>query len=228
MCGRFALGIPKKRLEECFGLPVPDEYLPRFNIAPGSEVLVVEAAGMGWRRWGLVPPWAEDPKVGYRMINARSESVFDKPSFREPVRSARCLVPAQAFYEWRKDGKVRQPFAIAVRGEDVCAMAGIMARWQDGKTGEVVDSVAVLTCPPNSVMKPIHDRMPVILDRSAWGVWLDPSVTASEKLVGFLTPSPAETMTAWPVSDAVNKPGIDRPDLLEKVVSPAVKQGSLL
>lgn len=225
MCGRFALGIPKKRLEEVFETPTPEEYAPRYNLVPGQAIPVVASSGMGMRRWGLVPHWAKDASIGFRMINARSETVFDKPAFRDPVRSGRCLVPAQAFYEWQAGQTGKQPYAIGVDGADLFAMAGITARWQDGETGEVVDSVSILTCAPNKLMRPIHDRMPVILAPEAWSAWLDPSETRPEALAGLLVPFPAVGMRAWPVSPAVNRVDNDGPDLLNRV--DVMRQGSL-
>lgn len=214
MCGRFALGIPKKRLEEVFNLPVPDDYAPRYNVAPGLDVLVVASDGFVRRRWGLVPHWADDPKVGHKMINARSETVFEKPSFRDPVRTARCLVPAQAFYEWKREGGGRQPFATALKDSDVFAMAGIMAHWQSRKTGEIVDSMAVLTCAPNAALASIHDRMPVILPSDLWSDWLNPVNTDAAQLASLLVPYPAEKMRVWPVSPAVNRVASEGAELL--------------
>lgn len=232
MCGRFALGIPKKRLEEVFGLAAPDDYAPRYNVAPGLDVLAVVFAGgvprMARFRWGLIPAWADDPKVGYKKINARSENVFDKPSFRESVRCSRCLVPVQAFYEWRRQGRARQPFAFGPEDADLFAMAGIAARWQDPATGGAVDSLAVLTCPPNELMAPIHDRMPVILSPDAWSGWLDSAETSPENLAPLLVPYPARSMRVWPVNPLVNSVANDGPELLERAGKPASRQGSLL
>ena len=230
MCGRFALGIPKKRLEEVFGLPAPDGYAPRYNVAPGTNVLALQAGGeprLAFRRWGLVPPWADDPKVGFRLINARSETVFDKPSFRDGVRSHRLLVPAQAFYEWRREGRSRTPFALAVNDADCFAMAGIGAGWTDPATGEVLETLSVLTCEPNAVMAPIHERMPVILPPTAWPGWLDPA-TGREALARLLVPYPAEGMRAWPVASRVNSPASEGPELLRMAEETAPQQGFLL
>jgi putative SOS response-associated peptidase YedK len=214
MCGQFALGIPKKRLEEVFGLPAPDDYAPSFNLAPGTDVLAVDGRGFTRRRWGLVPSWADDPGIGARLINARSETVFDKPSFREGARAHRLLVPAQAFFEWRREGRERTPFAFALDGAGCFAMAGIGARRTDPRTGEVLETLAVLTCPPNAVMARIHERMPVILPPDAWGAWLDPAAERGE-LARLLAPYPAGAMRAWPVNRRVNSPVTDGPELLD-------------
>lgn len=225
MCGRFALGIPKKRLEEVFGAAAPEEYLPRYNLAPGQDIPVVTSSGMVMRRWGLVPHWAKDTSVGFRMINARSETVFDKPAFREPVRSSRCLVPAQAFYEWKAGENGKLPYAVGMTESELFAMAGITAHWQDGETGEVVESVAILTCAANTLMESIHDRMPVILPPAVWSTWLDPSVTQPESLAPLLSPFSASSMRAWPVSTVVNRVAHDGPELLDRIE--VMRQGSL-
>lgn len=229
MCGRFALGIPKKRLEEVFGVQAPDAYAPRYNIAPGQEVLVVESltgsARATYRKWGLVPHWAKESRVGFKMINARSETVFDKPAFRESIRQSRCLIPAQAFYEWQQTETGKQPFAIGMKEGDTFAMAGIMAHWESGETGEVIDSFSVLTCAPNTLIKNIHDRMPVILSPDSWGQWLASEVTGRDGLEGLLKPLPAAEMKAWPVSSAVGMVRLDGPQLLER--EEILRQGSL-
>ncbi len=231
MCGRFALGTPGKRLEEIFGFPVPDEYTPCFNAAPGTDVLTVGGRGFAVRRWGLVPSWADGPEIGPRLINARCETVFDKPSFREGVRAHRLLIPAQAFYEWRREGRERTPFAFALDGVDCFAMAGIGANWTDPHSGGVLGTVAVLTCPPNTIMAPVHERMPVILPPSAWQGWLDPAAER-EELARLQVPYPAQGMRAWPVSRRVNSPVTDGPTLLEPVPDSGPerppRQGTLL
>lgn len=225
------MGIPKKRLEEVFGLPVPDDYAPSYNVAPGTDVLAVDGQGFAHRLWGLVPSWADDPGVGARLINARAETVFDKPSFREGARAHRLLVPVQAFYEWRRKGRERTPFAFGLDGADCFALAGIGASRTDPHTGEVLETLAVLTCPPNAVMAKVHDRMPVILPPAAWAAWLDP-VAAIDDLARLLVTYPAKGMRAWPVNRRVNSPVTEGPELLEPApdngpASPP-RQGSLL
>ena len=229
MCGRFALGIPRVRLEELFSVSLSDDYAPRYNIAPGSEVLSFVAPEGSVRpamlRWGLVPHWAKDASVGFSMINARSESVFDKPAFEQSIRMTRCLVPAQAFYEWKVVDGRKQPYAITINDADVFAMAGIASSWEDHASGEIVDSFSILTCAPNELMATIHDRMPVILNQDSWSLWLDPAVTEQEVVEPLLDSFPAATMRAWSVGDAVNKVANDSPDLLERV--DVMRQGRL-
>ncbi len=221
MCGRFALGTPKVRLEECFSVSLPDDHFPRYNIAPGSEVLIFGAPEGEviplHLQWGLIPHWAKDASIGFSLINARSESVFDKPAFQDAVRIGRCLVPAQAFYEWKMVDGRKQPYAITLNDTDVFAMAGIASTWEDHVSGEIVDSFSILTCAPNTLMTDIHDRMPVILSHEDWAEWLDPSVDQQEVLEPLLVSYPATAMHAWPVGDAVSKVVNDSPNLLERV-----------
>ena len=230
MCGRFALGIPQKRLEEVFGVAAPGDWAPSWNVAPGREALTVTAtdgvARADMRRFGLIPRWTKDAKIGHRMINARSETVFDKPAFRDPVRRSRCLVPVQAFYEWKKVDGGKRPYAIAVEGADAFALAGIASQWIDGRTGEVVDSFAVLTCEPNALVASIHDRMPVVLPPESWADWLDPSLDKGNRLSDLLAAYPADAMRAWPVTPEVGNARNDGPELLSPWNPP--KQVALL
>ena len=211
MCGRFQLKLAEEWLGE-LGLEMPDVEA-RYNVAPTQEVLAVreengrrEAALL---KWGLVPHWAEDPAVGGRLINARSESVARKPAFRDPFQKQRCLVPADGFYEWRRVGRARDPFLLKMADGKTFAFAGVWDRWVR-KRGRI-DSCAVLTTTANEIVTPIHDRMPVILERDAYDLWLDPDARA-EDLQALLRPFPAERMEAVPVSPRVNKADVDDPE----------------
>lgn len=230
MCGRFALGIPKVRLEEVFGIAPPEDYSPRYNIAPGSESLAIVAPEgekrPAYLRWGLVPHWARDTNMGFAMINARSETVFEKSAFRDSILVSRCLIPAQAFYEWKIEGGKKQPYAVGLNDTDVFAMAGISALWEDHATGESVESFTVLTCAPNTLLKTIHDRMPVILPSDAWSDWLDPEAQDPEQIGLLLGPYPAEGMRIWPVGPSVNAIVNDSPNLLER--ADVIRQGHLI
>lgn len=203
MCGRFALGIPKKRLEEIYGMNVPEAYRSGYNFAPGQPVLAFRHDGGRMMRWGFQPQWQQPKPESRPMINARSETVFDKVSFRKAVRSSRCLVPSEGFYEWKRDGKMRQPYCIQVE-EGMTSLAGIFTEWMDPRTGEVLDTLAILTCAPNAVVASIHDRMPVIVPESAWINWLAPTLTTPEAIAPMLASYPADAMKAWPVSARVN------------------------
>ena len=213
MCGRFQLKPPEDWMEE-FGLTEPPDLAPRYNIAPSQDVVAVRKDEQGAReavilRWGLVPYWAEDPAVGNRLINARAESVARKPAFREPFQRRRCLVPADGFYEWRRVGRARDPFLIRLRDARTFAFAGVWDRW--ARAADRIESCAILTTAANALVSPIHGRMPVILDRAAYGLWLDPEADDAA-LQALLRPFPAERMVAYPVSPRVNSPSVDDPE----------------
>ncbi len=203
-----------------FGLFETPAWAPRFNIAPGQQVAAVRCAGPGnarqavWLRWGLIPYWAEDPAIGHRLINARSETAATKPAFRVPLRRRRCLVPADGFYEWKKAGSLRQPYFIRFRDERVFAFAALWDAWE-GPDHVAVESCTLLTTQPNAVVEAIHDRMPVILSPEHYAAWLDPAVVDPGRLRPMLGPYPAEEMEAYPVSRRVNSPAWDDPQCIQ-------------
>ena len=220
MCGRYTLTSSGDAVAEAFDLAAVPELAPRFNIAPTQEVAAVRLPeGGGGRtldllRWGLIPFWAKDPGIGNKMINARSETVAEKPAFKNAFKRRRCLVPADGFYEWRKELEgPKQPFFIHLRRGGPFAIAGLWEHWE-GPDG-VIDSCTLLTTSPNQLMEPLHDRMPVILHREDFDLWLDPAVRDPERLTHLLAPYPAEEMEAWPVSRFVNRPGNDSPRCIE-------------
>jgi len=218
MCGRFSLGATI-RIGQVFDLPNWPEIPPRYNIAPSQEVSAViqnrETGAREFRpfRWGLVPSWAKDPAIGNRMINARSETAATKPAFRKPLRERRCLILADGFYEWKREGTRKQPHYIKLRDGAPFAFAGLWDHWAPAD-GDPVETCTILTTTPNEVLQPIHDRMPVILPSSAYNVWLDPAMRDVEPLQAVLTPYPAEEMTAYPVSTRVNNPANDTADCI--------------
>jgi len=201
------------------------ELPPRYNIAPSQPVAVVRRrpqSGDDQRqlvlmRWGLIPSWATDPAIGNRLANARSESVLEKPAFRAAMRRRRCLIPADGFYEWKKNGRNKQPYLIGLRDGRLFAFAGLWEAWE-GADHSYVESCTILTTTPNELMAPIHDRMPVILPAEAYGPWLDPAVPPAEVLA-WLRPLPADQMTAYPVSTLVNNPRNDRPECVAPLVA---------
>lgn len=210
MCGRFSLTADTKKLAESFAeFTPPKELTPRYNIAPTQPVAVVANTGQNkvdFFVWGLIPSWAKDPSIGNRMINARSETLAEKPSFRAAYRRRRCLVLADGFYEWRKNSdKSKTPMYIQLESREPFAFAGLWEQWFSPDGSEVL-SCTIITTDPNQLMRSIHNRMPVILPRSAYGQWLDPNEQAPERLHSLLTPFPAEEMTAYPVSTFVNNP----------------------
>jgi putative SOS response-associated peptidase YedK len=221
MCGRFARRSTREVLADWFGVELEDlpPFAPSYNVAPQSvQPVVREGRDSGSRefallRWGLVPFWAKDAKIGYSTINARAEEAAAKPAFREALRKRRCLIPADAFYEWaHSDPKNKRPFAIALRSGEPYAFAGIWERWRP-KEGEALETFSILTTDANEVVEPVHNRMPVILEPKEYDRWLEPGST--ERLpVDLLRPFPAERMIAWPVSDRVGNVRNNDPELL--------------
>jgi putative SOS response-associated peptidase YedK len=218
MCGRFSLGATI-RVGQLFDLPNWPETPPRYNIAPSQEVPAViqnrETGGREFRplRWGLVPSWAKDPGIGDRMINARSETVATKPAFRKPLRERRCLILADGFYEWKREGSRKQPYYIKLQDGQPFAFAGLWDRWQPSD-GQPLESCTILTTTPNALVQQLHDRMPVILPSSAYGLWLDRAVRDVDIVQAVLTPYPADEMLAYPVGTRVNNPAYDSPECI--------------
>ena len=214
MCGRYSLGTPLDDLIEVFDVPPVDfDYRPRYNIAPTQEAPVVASDQRGMRmglmRWGLVPFWATDIGVGSRMINARSETLLEKPAFKYAIDSRRCLVPADGFYEWcaRAEGKV--PHLIHCQGRPPMAFAGLWERWDGGK-GDLLFTFTIVTTEASPVIAQIHDRMPVILEGEARTSWLDRDMPG-EEAVELLSPYEGD-LTAYEVSRIVNSPANDVPE----------------
>jgi putative SOS response-associated peptidase YedK len=219
MCGRFVRTTPLPVLAELFLFPEVAEQPPRYNIAPTQPVAAVRATGdprhreLAFLRWGLVPSWAEDPKIGYRLINARAETAADKPSFRSAFRQRRCLIPADGFYEWQKAGAKKQPYFIGMADGKPFAFAGLWDHWEGD--GQVIESCTILTTSANEAVRPLHERMPVILPPEHYDQWLDPRMTKPELLQPLLGPYPAEALKIYPVNPVVNNPRNDSPQCLE-------------
>lgn len=213
MCGRYSLATPMSRVADVFEAEAGPELAPRYNVAPTQEAPVVRAAKgvrrIELRRWGLVPAWADDPRIGSRCINARAETVAAKPAFRDAFRRGRCLVPADGFYEWQALERRKQPFHVRRGDGGVFAMAGLAERWHRGAPDEIA-SFAIVTTDANATMAPIHARMPVILAPEDWAAWLDPE-TPPARLRALLRPAPESALEAVPVSTAVNDPKHDDP-----------------
>ncbi len=215
MCGRFTIRTAVKDVVAAFDLPEADaaESLPlfaRYNVAPTQQVAAVRVNPIGGARqlvplrWGLVPSWADDPTIGNRMINARAETVASKPSFRGAFKSRRCLIVADGFYEWQKRGAAKQPYYIRLRDGGPFGFAGLWERWH--REGQTIESCTIITTEANELMRPLHDRMPVIVPRSQYAAWLDPKTTGGEAIQKLLQPYPTDEMTAYPVSTVVNNP----------------------
>ena len=166
-------------------------------------------------RWGLIPAWAPEPRTGYSTINARAETVAEKPTYRQAFRRRRCLIPADGFYEWQSIGKGKQPYGIAPADGAPFALAGLWERWE--RDGQVLESCTILVTQANALLAPLHDRMPVILDPADEARWLDPALTDPAALRPLLVPCPPERLRLWPVSSAVNDPRHEGPDLIAPV-----------
>jgi putative SOS response-associated peptidase YedK len=212
MCGRYTLASPDEIVAETFGLDEVPTLRPRYNIAPTQKVAVVRREGSRRRlaelRWGLIPSWAKDPAIGNKLINARAETLAEKPAFRSAFRARRCLVVADGFYEWAKAAGRKQPWYFHLRDARPFGLAGLWERWP-GEGGEPLETCTIITTAANELLAPVHDRMPVILEPGAFDAWLDPG--SGKGLVELLRPLPAEAMAAYPVSLLVNSPGNDTP-----------------
>ena len=208
-----------------FDLAEIPTLFPRYNMAPTQEAAVVrvekpgEPRRLGMLRWGLIPYWAKEASIGNRMINARSESVAEKPAYRFSFRKQRCLIPADGFYEWKKEGKAKQPYFIHRKDGRPLAFAGLWSRWKDPEKGPT-DTFTILTTSANELVRPLHDRMPVILDPKDFGLWLDPSLEDREKLEPLLAPFDPGQMETFPVSRTVNSPAYDAKDCIAPLVEP--------
>lgn len=219
MCGRFNLRANSATLKEVFPLLEIPELTPRYNIAPTQSVAAVRLDDHGQRvdmlRWGLIPFWAEDKKIGYKLINARADSVASKPAFRSAFRKRRCLVLADGFYEWQKTDGKKQPYCIGRSDGRPFAFAGLWEHWDKG---EPINSCTIITTDANDVVRPLHDRMPAILLPTDFDRWLDPTAGA-EELQSLLRPLAAELTRAYPVSTHVNNVKNDDPRCLEPLQS---------
>jgi putative SOS response-associated peptidase YedK len=221
MCGRFTLTLDPGEIQELLDLgPFVHIVQPRYNIAPSQPVPIVkdnEKRSVELYRWGLVPFWADDPDIGSRMINARSETVSEKPSFRAAFKYRRCLILADGFFEWHAEekGSPKRPYLFKLDNDHPFTFAGLYEHWEPPVGGEL-HTCTILTCPPNELVSKYHTRMPVMLGEDSRWVWLDPKANESI-LLDLLEPYPSEEMKCFPVSRDVNSPQNDRPEILEPV-----------
>lgn len=226
MCGRYTITVTLEELIVRYMIGVTNipYHRPKYNVAPGQMVPAVISDGrtnrLGELRWGLIPSWAKDEKIGNRLLNARAETAAEKPAFRGPLRLKRCLVPADGFYEWRTepDGS-KQPMRIVLKSGGIFSMAGLYETWI-APDGRRISTVAILTTEPNELMATIHNRMPVILRPEDEALWLDRSVRDPGALEALYAPYPADELEAYPVGKAVGNVKVDDPSLIEPLVKP--------
>jgi putative SOS response-associated peptidase YedK len=225
MCGRFRLARSKELLDEAFGAvdgSVPVGWSPRYNVAPGQSIVAVhQDAARPVRelvklRWGLIPAWAKEASIGYKMINARAETAAEKPAFRQAMRKRRCLIPADGFYEWKKAGGKKLPYCFTMSDAAIFAFAGLWEPWRS-PAGEPVESCTILTTEPNELAREIHDRMPVILAPEDYELWLDPGFARVDELKEMLKPYPARQMRRYRVSERVNQVKNDDPECAAEI-----------
>ena len=222
MCGRFSQTASPEIVAEQFAVSEPPLFKPRYNIAPSQSVAAIRiepdttTRKLVMLRWGLIPSWAKDPTIGSQCINAKAETVAEKPSFRSAFKKRRCLVVATGFYEWQVQGRTKQPMWIGLRSKRPFAFAGLWEHWKPAE-GEPLETCTIITTEPNDLMTPIHNRMPVILAPTLYDQWLDPTFQQIDALKTLLRPYPSEELTAYPVSTLVNNPRNDAPQVLEPV-----------
>ena len=222
MCGRFTQTASPEVIAQQFHLTDPPLFTSRYNIAPSQPIAAIRidpdtaTRTLVMLRWGLIPSWAKDPKIGHQCINAKAETVAEKPSFRSAFKKRRCLVIATGFYEWQIHGRAKQPMWIGLRSQQPFAFAGLWEHWTPAE-GEPLETCTIITTEPNDLMAPIHNRMPVILSPTSYDQWLDPTFQQVASLNALLRPYPSTALTAYPVSTLVNNPRHDTPQCLEPV-----------
>ncbi|MCS7273190.1 MAG: SOS response-associated peptidase [Fimbriimonadales bacterium] len=221
MCGRYALYANSEQLTRRFGVPVPHPIVPRYNIAPSQPILALrynpDTNAREWTHliWGLVPAWAQDPSIGNRMINARAETLREKPAFRNAYRYRRCIVPVSGFYEWKKVGRTKQPYFVRAADNLPMGLAGLWEVWHS-PDGSELHTCTIITTDANATIQPLHNRMAVVLPPEAYALWLSPDAKPSE-LDALLKPAPNDLLIAYPVSTRVNNPANDDPSLIEPI-----------
>lgn len=220
MCGRFVANIPAAELKKTFDLIEMPQLEPRFNVAPTQQVAVIRNDGdhnrLDLLKWGFVPSWSKDMSFGSHLINARSETVAEKPTFRHAIKYRRCIIPSSGFYEWEHSGGKKQPHYIQLAGQKPMYLAGLWESWK-APDGNVIETFAILTTAANKLVAPIHDRMPVILNPDTFTIWLSKSMHDPEQLQPIFLPYPAAEMITHKVPDLVNNPRFDSPACISQV-----------
>lgn len=224
MCGRLVIDLSPEMITEIYGIirKIERELNPRYNVTPSQTIPIVREDAEGNRelvfvRWGLIPFWAKDVAIGNSLINARSETAAEKPSFRSAFKRRRCIIPTGGFYEWqRQDGKRKQPWYFRMADGSPVSIAGLWEHWK-GSDGQIIESCSILTTSANELMAPIHERMPVILNHGDNETWLNPKLTDVAVLQGFCRPCSSEILSAYPVSPMVNSPKIDSAECIAPI-----------
>lgn len=220
MCGRFTLRKPAERIAREFQLVEVPTIEFRYNIAPTQNILAIrhspDGREGGMFKWGLIPSWAKDASIGAKLINARSETVAEKPSFRESFKRRRCIIPADGFYEWQRTGGKKQPFYFRLKDDRLFGFAGLWDKWRS-PDGESLETCSLLTTEANEVLRPVHDRMPVILHSDDYDLWLDEDVRKQDLRQELLRPYPASEIAAYPVSMAINRPAHQGEELVQPI-----------
>ena len=221
MCGRYSLTSSLSELAQRFEFDSePEGFVPRYNVAPTQQVLAVvggDARRAGFMRWGLIPSWSKDGPSSRPLINARAETVAEKPSFRDSLKRRRCLILADGFYEWQREGDAKHPMRVAMRTGEPFAFAGLWSKWTDSE-GSSISSCAIITTAANEVLRPIHHRMPVILSKEVEDLWLDTALDDTQTLTQFLEPYPDDALEAYEVSALVNSASNDRPEVTAPIL----------
>lgn len=215
MCGRFALKTPTSELASRFKLDETVDIAPRYNISPGTEIPTIRHSPEGKRvmhllRWGLVPHWAKDPSIGAKLSNARGETVAEKPSFRDAFKRRRCLIPADGFYEWKAEGRQKQPYFFSMKSGEPFALGGVWESWR-APDGSILRTCCLITTGPNEIMLPVHDRMPVIVSPDDYAAWL---TGEADDALELIRPYPTDGMQTWAVSKRVSRSGEEGSDLV--------------
>jgi putative SOS response-associated peptidase YedK len=233
MCGRYRLTAKERYIRDHFGLAEDVEWSPRFNIAPAQQVPTIRQDARDPRRtwamvrWGLIPSssWAKDASIGFRTINAQSETAAEKPAFRDAMKWRRCLVPADGFYEWRRLGaKEKQPYSFGLADDSVFVFVGLWEKWRDRTAQQTLETVTILTTSPNTLVAEVDNRMPVILQPENYDQWLDPGVNDPVRVADLLKPFDSRRMRSYPVSDRVNRPENDDEECAREVPSQPIPQ----
>lgn len=223
MCGRFVLTADGQAIQQQFNLDtVPPGIQARYNIAPSQPVAVISNENpkeLTFYKWGLIPSWSKDPAIGNKMINARAETAHEKPAFRSAFKRRRCLIPANGFYEWSKDGKSKKPMYVHLKDQALFAFAGLWEVWHS-PDGGIINSCTILTTEPNDLVKPLHNRMAVILREADYDLWLSADELPPQELMPLLQPYEADRMAVYEVSPLVNSPANDVPACILPVAPP--------